>query len=275
MPSENLKQTLRAQWDSVADSWHRWAPVTAPWMIPLTEVMFDMAGIAPGHRVLDVAAGTGQQTMMAAKRVGKTGHVLSTDLSPRMLHYAEEGAKKNGLAHVKTQVMDAEELTVAANDFNAIVCRIGLNYFPVPQAALSGMYRALKKGGRAALSVLSSRENNALFAIPMQTLERHHLVFPPEPPNLFCWADEKKLERALLDAGFRAVETCAVPTPLKMRSTGDCVHFLREAFGTFHAPVAGTLPETVWQEMERGLGRYGSPRGFTGPCEALVAVGLK
>ena len=55
---------------------------------PATEMMLDLAGIRTGSRVLDVAAGTGDQTVMAAQRVGPTGYVLATDISANMLKLA-------------------------------------------------------------------------------------------------------------------------------------------------------------------------------------------
>ena len=50
--------------------------------------MLDRAGVADGARVLDVAAGAGGQTLAAARRVGPSGSVLATDISPAILEYA-------------------------------------------------------------------------------------------------------------------------------------------------------------------------------------------
>jgi protein-L-isoaspartate O-methyltransferase len=59
-------------------------------LAPLTERMLDLAGVDIGHRVLDVATGTGEQTLLAAQRVGPTGAVLATDIAARMLALADE-----------------------------------------------------------------------------------------------------------------------------------------------------------------------------------------
>src|SRR5512145_1156325 len=69
-----------------------------------TEMMLDLAGVQPGSRVLDVAAGTGDQTLMAARRVGPTGNVLATDDSASMLKVAAEAARNEGLTNVETRV---------------------------------------------------------------------------------------------------------------------------------------------------------------------------
>src|SRR6266545_3239828 len=66
------------------------------------------AGVRAGSRVLDVAAGTGEQTLVAARRVGPTGQVLATDIAAGMLDVAAEEVRKAGLTNVETRVMDAQ-----------------------------------------------------------------------------------------------------------------------------------------------------------------------
>src|SRR5690606_10991644 len=104
------KETTRAQWQDAAEAWHRWGPTLSAWLGPATETMLDMAGITAGSRVLDVAAGAGEQTIRAARRVGPSGSVLATDIAPNILAYAEEAARQAGLTNVSTQVMDGENL---------------------------------------------------------------------------------------------------------------------------------------------------------------------
>ena len=79
-----------------AEGWQRGATGRAD-LRPITERMLDLAGIGPGHRVLDVAAGTGEQTLMAARRVGPRGFVLATDIAERMLAYLNEAVRKDAL----------------------------------------------------------------------------------------------------------------------------------------------------------------------------------
>ncbi len=64
------KQTTRQQWQDAAEAWHRWGPLLEEWLGEATEAMLDLAGVQPGDRVLDVAAGAGGQTLAAARRVG-------------------------------------------------------------------------------------------------------------------------------------------------------------------------------------------------------------
>ena len=66
---EKFRQATRAQWETAAEAWDRWAPLLARWLGPATEAMLDMAAVQRGTRVLDVAAGAGEQTLAAARKV--------------------------------------------------------------------------------------------------------------------------------------------------------------------------------------------------------------
>ena len=84
-----FKSTTRAQWETAANAWHRWGPAIEVWLGAATEQMLDDARLTPGSGVLDVAAGAGGQTLSAARRVGPTGRVLATDISPAILRHAD------------------------------------------------------------------------------------------------------------------------------------------------------------------------------------------
>ena len=85
----SLKAATREQWDKHAKGWNDHSAQIADWLRASTDTMLTMANVATGARVLDVAAGAGDQTIDIAKRVGQTGSVLATDLSPAILEYAK------------------------------------------------------------------------------------------------------------------------------------------------------------------------------------------
>src|SRR5688572_33090040 len=97
---ERFKSTTRAQWQSAAEAWHRWGPFIGDWLGEATEAMFEMTRVGPGSRVLDVAAGAGEQSIAAARRVGAQGHVLATDIAPALLAFAERDARAAGLQDI-------------------------------------------------------------------------------------------------------------------------------------------------------------------------------
>ena len=146
---EAFKQGLREQWDEVAARWHRWTPVMSAQYAPASELMFDLAQLRPGDRVLDIAAGDGYQSIAAARRVGTTGHVLVTDLAPEQLKYAAAAAREAGVSHIETRVMDAENLDLPDASFDAVLCQFGLMFLPDPDRGLREMLRLYPTSERA------------------------------------------------------------------------------------------------------------------------------
>ena len=274
------KETTREQWQQAAEAWHRWGPTLKGWLGPATDVMLDLARIGPGSRVLDVAAGAGEPAITIAERVGPSGYVLATDISSRILEFAARSARERGLSNLETRVMDGENLELPDESFDVVTSRVGLIYFPDQQRALSEMRRVLKPGGRVAAIVYTTPENNRFFSIPISIIRRRAQLPPPLPgqPGPFSLGGPGVLEEAYRRAGFRDVEAPVVPSPLRMPSAEECVRFERESFGALHQMLAG-LPEeerqVAWDEIERELRQFEGPDGFEGPCELIVAVGVR
>ena len=272
------KTATRAQWEEAAEAWDAWGPTLERWLGPATDLMLDLAAVGPGSRVLDVGAGAGGQTLAAARRVGPGGRVLATDLSPRILGYAERAARDAGLANVAVREMDGERLDVAPGTFDAVISRVGLIYFPDRRAALEGMRRALRPGGRLAAVVYSTAERNGFFSVPVSIIRRRAALPAPAPgqPGPFSLGGEGVAERALAEAGFRDVEARRVDAPLLMDAAADCARFERDSFGALHQMLAGLDEpgrEAAWAEIEAELGRFEGPTGFAGPCELVVVAG--
>jgi SAM-dependent methyltransferase len=272
------KQTTEQQWQDAAEAWHRWGPTLNAWLGPATELMLDMAGVGPGSRVLDVAAGAGEQTIVAARRVGPTGQVLATDISSNLLAFAAADAKKLGLGNVECRRMDGEALDVPAASFDAVISRVGLIYFPDQHAALTGMHRALKPGGRVAAIVYGPADKNAFFSTPVGIIRRRANLGPPLPgqPGPFSLGGPGVLEAALAKAGFHGVETRTIPAPLRMPVSSECVRFEQESFGALHQMLNGhdaAARRAAWDEIARALAQFDGPHGFEGPCEMVVGVG--
>lgn len=274
------KATTREQWQTAAEAWDRWGPTLHEWLGKATELMLDMASVGPGQNVLDVAAGAGEQTIVTARRVGAQGSVLATDISSSIIDFAEKAALKAGLKNVKTQVMDGENLELPDNSFDAVLSRVGLIYFPDQHKALTGMRRVLRPGGRVGAITYSTPENNKFFSVPVSIIRRRAQLPPPLPgqPGPFSLGAPGVLETAYAKAGFRDIQVRLVPSPLRLPSAAECVRFERESFGALHQMLAG-VPEaerpSVWEEIEQELRKFEGADGFVGPCEMVVAVGVK
>ncbi len=275
------KETTREQWQEAAEAWRRWGPTLEEWLDRATETMLDMAGVGPGGRVLDVAAGAGGQTIRAAKCVGQDGYVLATDISSNILEFAAEAARQAGLSNVGTRVMDGEALEeLEEGSFDAVISRVGLIYFPDQQKALSGMRRALRPGGKLAAIVYSTPENNKFFSAPVSIIRRRAQLPPPLPgqPGPFSLGTPGVLEEAYEKAGFRGAETHTIPAPLRMPSAAECARFERESFGALHQMLSGLNEaerDAAWEEIEQELRRFEGPDGFEGPCELVVGAATR
>ncbi len=278
---EKFRKATRAQWETAAEAWDRWAPLLASWLGPATEAMLDMAAVGRGSRVLDVAAGAGEQTLSAARRAGAEGHVLATDISPAILGYALSAARRAGLAKVETLELDGERHgTLPEASFDAAISRVGLIYFPDQQRALAGIRRALRTGGRFAAVVYSTADKNPFFSIPVGIIRRRAQLPPPVPgqPGPFSLGGEGVLAKALEQAGFRAVEVRRVESPVRLPSAAECVRFERESFGALHQMMVAMSESEraeTWMEIQAALGKFETKDGFVGPCEMLVGAGTK
>lgn len=278
--AQKYKTTTKAQWEKAAEPWHRWGPTLHTWLGPATQTMLDLCRLEPGDAVLDVAAGAGGQTLAAARRVGPTGKVVATDISPRILEFAEQAASDAGFSNVTTQAADGEELGFPEASLDAVVSRVGLIYFPDQQKALRGFLRVLKPGGRFAAIVYSTPENNRFFSVPIGIIRRRASTPPPLPgqPGPFSLGASGVLEQALAQAGFRDVETVRLPAPLRLPSAADCLRFERESFGALHQMLANLSPadqESTWAEIGTALREFETDEGFVGPCELVVVAGTK
>jgi SAM-dependent methyltransferase len=177
---------------------------------PWTAVLLDFAGVQAGQRVLDVASGTGVVARGAAHRVGASGRVVASDLSPAML---EENRRRrpegDGPAPVEFVEASALELPFDDGGFDVALCQQGLPFIADRVAALRELRRVLRPGGTAAVAIWVTGSPLEPFASFTSVLEERG---EPEPfPGAFAArgltmaADE--VAEAFEAAGFGAVES--------------------------------------------------------------------
>jgi demethylmenaquinone methyltransferase / 2-methoxy-6-polyprenyl-1,4-benzoquinol methylase len=106
----------------------------------------DLAMVAPGSRVLDVAAGTGDLSLELARRVGPDGQVIGSDFSERMLDRAR--VKGAGVQNLRFEWGDALELRYSDGSFDAATVGFGARNFSELTRGLSEMARVVRPGGR-------------------------------------------------------------------------------------------------------------------------------
>ena len=276
-----FKSTTRAQWEAAAGAWHEWGPAIEDWLGAATGTMLDAARLTAGSRVLDGAAGAGGQTLAAARRVGPSGHVLATDISPAILEFAAAEATRAGAGNVETLEADGEDLAAVPDaSYDAAISRVGLIYFPDQHRALTEISRKLRAGGRVSSVVYSTPDRNGFFSIPVGIIRRIAGLPAPAPglPGPFSLGAPGVAERAYEHAGLVDITVTAVPSPVRLPSAAECVRIEQESFGALHQMLSGVDPsgrDAAWREIEEALTQFEGPDGFVGPCEMLVVSGTR
>lgn len=206
--ASDIKERERATWSAAAEGWRRRDELLTKGAIPVTERMLSLAAVSPGHRVLDIASGTGEPALSAARIVGESGSVTGTDLVEEMLIYAREKAEKAGLQNIEFRCSDGETLKFSPGVFDAVTIRWGLMFMPEPEACLAAAHAAMKKDGRISLACWASLDENPFIGLLIQTLSKYMEVPKPPPgaPGIFAFADPGRLHSVIVAAGFRNVE---------------------------------------------------------------------
>lgn len=109
----------------------------------------EMSGVRPGHRVLDIAGGTGDLSYDFARKVGPNGQVILADINDSMLKVGRDRLADRGIAgNLETVQANAEALPFPDNHFDIITIAFGLRNVTHKELALADMRRVLKPGGR-------------------------------------------------------------------------------------------------------------------------------
>lgn len=279
MSNEPSRQVAQEQmWSSAeqAELWQKEAKRRQKDMAEATQRMLEAAELKPGYRVLDIAAGTGDQSILAARIVGSGGSVVATDLSAAMLNIAAQCVQQEGLTNITTRVMDAQQLALEDNAFDAVICRNGLMFVPHLQQALSEIRRVLKPGGKLTALVWSVPEHNPLFSLLFAIMAKHLREASFGPTGLYSLSNPAVFEQALKEAGFSEIVTQPIPLSLHYVSLDD---FLQSSGRRTLSGAAGKLSQQdqqhLMEEIKQALSRFEDAQGFVAPGETLLGVGTK
>ncbi len=124
------------------------------------------SGVRLGHRVLDLAGGTGDIAALLSKRVGKNGHVVLSDINQAMLEVGRQRLEDRGIsANVSYSLANAESLPFGNGEFDAVTIAFGLRNVTDKDAAMGEMYRVLRPGGKALILEFSEVQPEPLKKI--------------------------------------------------------------------------------------------------------------
>ena len=172
------------------------------WSRMFVPALLAAADVGLGDRVLDVATGTGEAALLAQVAVGDSGLVVGTDISPAMLAAASHHLAAASFLAVAS---DGQALPFPANSFDAVLCQLGLMFFPNPLWGLTEFRRVLRRDRRAAICVISAPDRAPMWGIFADELCRQ---LPGQSEMLhksFRLADAARLEHLFIEAGFRDI----------------------------------------------------------------------
>jgi SAM-dependent methyltransferase len=130
-------------------------------------LVLNFVNVQPGHRVLDVACGTGILAREAASMVGPSGYTAGLDIAEGMLEVARRIAPA-----IDWKQGPSDALPFPDQSFDAVVSQFGLMFFPDREKSLREMLRVLVPGGQLAVAVFDSLNNIPAYADEVALLER-------------------------------------------------------------------------------------------------------
>jgi SAM-dependent methyltransferase len=212
-------------------------PRMAERLEPAARAVVELAAVAPGDRVLDVACGTGNAALIAAER---GAHAVGVDSEPALLAIARQRGSSAEFREGDIAAMPVED-----EEFDATVSAFGVMYATNHEAAARELARVTKPGGRIALAAwvpgsLMPRMGTALGP-----------YLPPPPPGSgppSRWGDEDQLASILAAAGI-ALES----TSRERLELGADVDFLIDTAGHVLAERKRLEEERRWQALRHDL----------------------
>ena len=260
------KQRARATWDA-GDF-----PAVAELIASSGELAAERAGLSEGDVVLDVACGTGNATIPAAR----TGaQVTGLDLTPSLLEAGRRNADEAGV-EIEWVEGDAEQLPFDDASFDAVISVFGVMFAPDHRRTAAEVARVLRPGGRMVLCNWTPDGEVGRFFSMMAS----HLPAPPEgfqPPVLWGTSDHVS---ALFEGTGVEPSFDTAQVEWHFDSVDDGVGFYTSKFGPVIMARKALEPEGKWQAAEDDIrAYYGEKAAGDGSVEYsadyLVATGTK
>ena len=262
----------RAHWDIASEGWLRCSALYEPFEEPVNNRLIELAEIANGDRVVDVATGIGDPALSVAKRVGPTGRVIATDQSPAMLAIAERRARDRGLTNIEFRLLDANEFDFPDETIDAIVCRWGLMFLADLADALQRMRRSLKCGRWLAAATWADPDKVPIISVRRSVMRAFDL--PQGPLDPFRLASATTLSAAATSAGFEQVAVTRASVPYEYPSADAFASAQRTAHESRLTTLLARSQEQqveFWRAMADAARPYASASGVVHmPSEILL-----
>ena len=249
---------------------------------PITQALIEDADIVEGDAVLDVAGGAGEPSLTIAETVGPTGSVTYTDVAPEMVAAAESEALRRSLTNVAFKQCTSDALPFESKSFDAVVCRLGVMFFPDPPAAMREMLRVTRHEGVIAFAVWGKSEFNP-FSYLITDVVAHYFepAAPADPnaPGAFRFAEPGSLAGILKSAGAIDVKERVLKFDIAAPISPSQFWELRaETSGTLREKLATLSPlraNSLAQEAQDAVRHFFPNNRMSIPAQMIIVTGRK
>lgn len=250
-------------WRTVAAGWERRRALVWESTRAVSERLVELLDPRPGETILELACGPGDTGFLAAPRLQPGGRLVSTDAAPEMVDAARRRAAELGLTDgvVSFVVENMTALSLDGAAVDGVLCRWGIMLVPDMDAAAREIGRVVRPGGRAAVAVWASPDENDWMTAAGRAAVELGLVERPDPeaPGPFRLSGEGSLA-AVLEGGGLAVETVE-DVPLIWRAGSlaewwDVSRDMSRMLSLILEQVSPEEAEAIRAGAEQRLGRY-------------------
>ena len=246
MDKADFKAKEFKSWTAVVPGWKKHDESLRNNAQAVTARMLDQAQIKVGDTVLDIACGTGEPAIPAARRVGPSGKVIATDWVADMVTFARSKADTQSLTNIEFRVIDGEDIDIARGSVDAVTIRWGLMFMPNPHDCIARAYQALKPGGRIVIANWAGSDKTPWASVALGAIKKH-VDIPAPPPGatgLYSVADPARNQALRTHAGFTSVtiEELNVPV-IDVDNGADYFTWVKEMAGPIASLYASLSPE--------------------------------
>lgn len=217
------------------------------------------ARLAPGQRVLDVASGTGIAAEAALPLIGAKGSIVAADISKEMVEKARR--RLENASNASVAIEDGQALSFPHESFDAVLCSLGLMFFPDPLHGLREFRRVLRPGGRAAVSVATTPDRSYNGRINV-VVARYVPSLAEATSRMFSLGDAIRLQSLFRQAGFADIETHTENHSFALPSF-DAYYGPFERGGASSGQALASLPQetrhAIREELRHDLADTGGP----------------